>query len=246
MRPLLSWSLIVASFLIIAPSFVFAADEGVGIAQQMAQLLLSKGPPEERIRSALVAAKKFLTHTSSSAVIHAAFKGASPKSKMKMNQWIGTVDHIGFIVPPGTEIADLERVSSHSGFPAQHRVISSVIVAKELGGLLGGEPIPTKIFICSTRDEHEKEVSVEMFVPSARPEIVEEWIRKGVGTHIALRVREQKSVDEIKNMLLTEGFSMPAFMENKSMWNPQQGSTTVYFDLLYAKRKLRIEILHKT
>jgi hypothetical protein len=208
------------------------------------QVLLSKKNLETRLKSAFAESKTFMQNTTPSEVIESAFSAATPATRELLKNSLERVDHVGFLVPAGTDLATLERIANESGFPDGHRSFPSMIVAKELGAAIGKESVPTTIFICSVTQADGRKVAVEIFIPSEDKKVVQGWIREGVGTHVALRVKERAMVEQTKAALQAEGFQMPAFMNNQAMVNDKQGSLTTYFDLKHDQKRLRIEFVH--
>lgn len=206
--------------------------------------LTGKGSNKEKLIAAFVKSSDFMKSSSPEALLKSVLSSADPATQLAVEQAVSGIDHVGFIAPSGTDLSTLQGVAQETGFVSSQRSFASTIVAKELGGHLGVDSVPTQIFLCSKKGAGGLSSGVEVFVPQADSQHVEPWIEQGVGTHIAFKVRNASAVEKIKDSLKANGFKMPEFMGGKPMFNPQQGSTTVYFDLVHDRKRLRIEFVH--
>jgi hypothetical protein len=117
-------------------------------------------------------------------------------------------------------------------------------MAQELGEMLGQGPIPTEIFRCCSHNPKDGLACVEVFVPAFDEAVVNDWIKNGVGTHMAFLVKSRTSIYEIKDLMIESNFRMPKFMNNEPMDNPKAGTLTVYFDLIQNSQRVRIEFVY--
>lgn len=171
------------------------------------------------------------------------FTNTTSETKELITNSIEQTDHVGFLIPPKTDINLLKQVAIESGFKSNHRVFNSVIVARELGQLIGKDSVETTIFLCSGMFNCSI-YSIEIFIPNEDEEIVNKWICEGRVKHIALRARNIEAVNEIIITMKNDGYLMPEFMNGEGMFNKQQGSLTAYFDLVEDGERMRFEILY--
>jgi hypothetical protein len=72
---------------------------------------------------------------------------------------------------------------------------------------------------------------VEVAIPhDVDDKIVRGWIRRGIGAHVAFRIESPSYFPELRRVMESEGFRMPAFMNGEALSNPAEGVTTVFFD----------------
>lgn len=155
------------------------------------------------------------------------------------------VEHMAFILLPHMKVQHLDWLLTLSGFPENHKTFPSHVLAKELGTLVGKNEVSTQIVKAWGKNLKQQPIGVELFIPEEHPETTQKWIRSGVGAHVAFRVKQEASIDRLQQIFEKKGFSIPGFMHGKPMKNPQEGSTTLYFDINVYSHPFRLEFYHK-
>ncbi len=211
------------------------------------EVLLQPGSLETRIGGALDRALEFMHHSQPSTLIDHYLAAAGGVTLNVIKHSIICMDHAGLITPAKVDARDLNAIADRHGFTENHKTFPSVIVASELTALNGGVAVPTQIFRGSSRPTSSGHHScgIEMFVPDTEPETVVKWISRGIGTHVAFRVKERSDVHVICRQLSGAGFHIPTFMHGRPMANTNDGTFTVYFDLTVATRVFRLEFFHR-
>src|SRR5579864_686757 len=171
------------------------------------------------------------------------------QSRSEIKRVVAAVDHCAFI---GTSRAQaesmnisLENIASQEGFPSDQQSFPSMILSRELGSQVGIEEIPTTVFKAQGRNSRGASIGIEVFLPEMDDTILNDWIARSIGTHIALRVKTPKGIMIIQSILLAQGFSMPAFMHNTPMENTTERSITIYFDIPEDDQHMRLEFFYK-
>ncbi len=186
----------------------------------------------------------FMIQASPTQVITSIFSKASPDLQKKMNREISRIDHVGFILPQSLTTELVHQAANETGIFHFVRSFSSTIVARELGSKLGIDLVPTQISIFETQVADGKPLAIEIFMPTSQDSILQDWIRSGVGSHIAMRMNNRQGFIELTEELIAQGFQMPAFMNSKMMENPHQKSLTSYFDIPVNGKLMRIELIY--
>lgn len=178
-------------------------------------------------------------------VLQATLPLLSPSTLKQIENLVQGVEHIAFIVYPETSLTNLDHLALKAGFANNHQVFPSAIVAKELGSLIGKDQVPTQIFKAWGHNERKEKIGIEIFIPHEQTVIVNHWILEGIGTHIALRVKNKDSLPQIQDILIAQHMHIPEFMHNQPMQNEKEGSITLYFDTDFNHYKLRLEFYWK-
>jgi hypothetical protein len=143
---------------------------------------------------------------------------------------LGYVQHIGFLIQPESAVK-LRRQASAAGFDKALVPYKSVLVARELGGLVGCPEVETAIHIFEADLGTGHTVAVETFAPSASAELIAEWIDDERAAHVAIWVPTRDALAEIEATLGEAGCELPAFMGGSAMFNPTDRALSLYYDL---------------
>ena len=156
---------------------------------------------------------------------------------------VSCFDHVGFLAPVET-LAGLRSAAELAGFTQGHRAFPSTILAHELAQLAPLEIVRTTIFMARGAPVNGPSGGVEVFMPhTADEQMIRHWIRKGVGAHVAFRLKNQSQFTKVKELVGQEGFRVPAFMNGGTLTNP-----LVKLTALYVERRsdppVRLEFCH--
>lgn len=176
-------------------------------------------------------------------VLKAMFFNLNDKLRSTIAARARGIDHVGFMMPGANLLKQIEpQIAMTTGLHLLHEV-DSVIVAKELGKKLNRETVPTQINTYATNKVAPYlGQQVEVFVPEASA-FVSSWVKERVTQHIAIAMRSLSALQQVTDLLLQQGYQMPAFMNGKLMENALQGTTTAYFDMS-SKFGMRVEFLY--
>jgi hypothetical protein len=196
----------------------------------------------DSIERCLRSAQRFLAKATAPDVFGAAIGRASNRTKLL--DAVVELEHVGFIAP----VEDVARVSSAAalaGFGTTHWRFPSTILARELGGLVGRDSVSTTVLkACGSAGERPAPI-VEVFMPEGvEHALILEWIRRGIGVHVAFVVSSPSVFGNVLDVMRDEGFRLPALMQAGPSRNDAEGLTALYFDGRAGERPLRIEFCH--
>jgi len=203
-------------------------------------ILLSNADQFDLVRRCVSEAKKFLDAASIAEVLDVLFEQAA--NRRCVLDSVKRIFHVGFLVENRPQTIDwLKKFSCEVGLASGHVVFESTIISRELGELSGQPEVPTTIF---NAFEHEAGAAnyIEVFVPNHSGEIVTDWIKHEVGTHIGFTLTDPSRFLDVRDAFLAEGFEIPTFMEGRPMTNATVGASAIYFDKLHGGRTVRIEL----
>jgi hypothetical protein len=210
----------------IAPLFAVSSSLAFGSTREDLLVCL------QRVRTFLDAAEPLALYTD---------LFANPAAARALVAHVSHVEHVGLIIPQSVS-RDLAWAGAMAGFRLDPTIVPSVLVARELGGLIGRESVKTTVFKVSAKDAAGDLIRFEAFIPSdVDDETVRGWIRDNVSTHVAVLVKDLASMAELEAIFASEGYTMPSFMNGKPMVNQAEQITVMYFDGAYRGRSLRIE-----
>ncbi|MBA3283545.1 MAG: hypothetical protein H0U27_00605 [Nitrosopumilus sp.] len=170
------------------------------------------------------------------AVLDTYFPSFNSQVKHRIEEMVEGVDHIAILVPFETNMDQLESIASRVGFTDNHQIDPSVIVAKELGTLVGKDIVSTLVFkACGFNSKHQK-IGLEVFVPREKFPEEHDWIAQGITTHLSLRVKSLDDISKIREILVDQHIEMAKFLKGKLILENQ-----VYFDVMVNDIKMRIE-----
>ena len=166
---------------------------------------------------------------------------ACPRAARAVVDQVSHVEHVGLIIPP-CFLDDLAWAGATAGFKLEPAIFPSVLVARELGRLMGRESVKTTVFKASAEATAGAVVRCEAFIPTdVDDEIVRGWIAENVATHVAVRVNDLTSLAKLEAIFASEGYVMPPFMNGKPIVNGVEHVTVMYFDGMCRGRHLRVE-----
>lgn len=186
-------------------------------------------------------AASFLAATTQEQVLDSAC--GHPANASKLRALAVGLDHIGFMAPIDAEPL-VTRAALAAGFDRNHRTFPSTILELELSEL-HGRRIPTTIFKASRAQALGSPMVVEVAMPHGVDSgLVDDWIDRGIGAHIALRLRHSSHFLEATRIMRNEGFEVPAFMRRGAIANDAEGIRVVYFVHLSRPQVPRLEFCH--
>lgn len=203
--------------------------------------LLGPGSLLQRLQGAFTQARGFLERTTAVEVL-ASFLGEARAAELSGD--VRDLDHLGFLVPGEGANEVIGRAAAAAGFASGHTSFPSTVLASELGELRGRRRVPTMVFKACGRLGGGRETFVEAFLPSEEPRVVADWIRRGLGTHVAIRVPDAARFREVQRVFEAAGHRMPPFMNGRPMHNPAEQVSLIYFDHEADGRRLRLEFIH--
>jgi hypothetical protein len=203
--------------------------------------LLEATDLRDRLHRCVAEAKRFLDTTSAHDLLGAIFDQGTGAGLIEA---VTHIDHVGFLVPSESTREIIGEAASAAGLPDGHTAFRSMILARELGALLGRHDVPTTIFkACEARGTPATKY-VEIFVPDADPETVRRWIAGEVGNHFGFALRSASFFEEATRLFEQRGFRVPPFMNGKPMTNTSGGVTVLYFDGAIMGQPTRVELVH--
>ena len=153
-----------------------------------------------------------------------------------------TLDHVGLVVPVES-VAEASEIARAAGFDHWHSRFPSTILARELGALLGLAILPTTALkVCGPPGPEGHARVVEIFMPHAGEPIVRDWMRRGIGAHVAFSLRGLDALADARRVLEADGFRLPEFLRGGPLTNPVERITTIYFDPPAGAGALRVEL----
>lgn len=205
---------------------------------------LSPNKPNVRIDDILLHLHEYL-ETNKKRVLDAMLPNISVEDLALIDAEVSRVEHIAFMLSPAVREESLDLLLNLSGFPEEHMSFPSKILAKELGALIGKDEVETKIIKAWGTSSSQQKIGVEIFIPKEHPNTINHWICQGIGSHLALRVKSEKSIELLKEILTRYGAIIPKFMNGSAMKNSVEQSTSIYFDIQVQTHNFRLEFYYK-
>lgn len=206
------------------------------------ETLLGRGDAGERIYQTLLKAKRFINDTLAKDILSLLFE-QEENSRLVLESVFERL-HVGFIIPPEEfTISDMSKASLEAGFCLDYPVFDSAAFARELGELTGRPEVPTTIFMASLKRADECSGYMEAFIPSEEKGLVKSWIENEVGTHVGFTLTDPSALTNVQEAFYAEGFQVPAFMHGKPITNHENRASVLFFEKIYEREKIRIEIL---
>jgi hypothetical protein len=218
----------------------------------MARLLETHGPLSigrvlrddngDQVSHRLESVAQFLRSTTAAQVLEAMVE--APARRSRLGELVEDVDHVGFMAPSEAE-PRLGRAARAAGFDAGRRAFPSTILARELSALLRRDSVETTIFKLQGKRPEGTPIAVEVSMPrEVEPAIVRDWIHRGVGAHVALRLRDRSGFREASQVLQEEGFLVAPQMLDGPAANAAERIEVVYFARPYPGDTLGLELCH--
>jgi hypothetical protein len=155
---------------------------------------------------------------------------------------VSGIDHVGFMAAPKDEEA-LDLAAAEAGFGSNGHTFPSTILTRQLAQL-AGRRVPTTIFEALAADPDRGSLRVEVAIPRGiERNALDDWIRQGIGAHLAFGVNSPARFDELGELVETQGFRSPASLQGHPCTNPASGVTSVFFDRRPAE-PLGLEFCH--
>ena len=159
-----------------------------------------------------------------------------------MRRIVARFDHFGFLAQP-RPVAELTREAAAAGFDHRPRSFPSTIVARELADLLGRESVSMTIFQAESLVPGGP-IAIEVLMPDrVDDQDLETWHSRGIGSHLAFRLKEAADFAELAGLLARAGFETPAFMADGPVLNSAAGIRAAFFDGRHRGDPLRLEFL---
>jgi hypothetical protein len=178
-------------------------------------------------------------------LLYTLFADLPAKAKEAIAKQLVDIDHIAFMTSPHVDFQVLNELAYLTGFPLNHLTFPSTVIAKELGALAAREQIPTQIFKAWGENKHHHKVGIEAFKPEAPAVWVEDWIQHGIGSHLAFRVKFEKSIATILKIIQQHHIEIPAFMNGAPMRNDKEGSIVLYCNIEFNEKPFRVEFCYR-
>jgi hypothetical protein len=155
---------------------------------------------------------------------------------------VSGIDHVGFIAAPEDE-GTLDSAAAEAGFGPDGHSFPSTILTRQLAQLAGGA-VPTTIFEALGADPDRGSLRVEVAIPRGiERNVLDDWIRQGIGAHLAFGVSSPARFGELGEMVKAQGFQSPASLQGHPCTNPAAGVTSLFFDRRPAE-PLGLEFCH--
>jgi hypothetical protein len=195
-----------------------------------------------RLVKCFLHARDFLATTSTGDVLETIFHGEA--NLRRVGGLVSHVEHVGVLIGE-TFAGVMIEAAREAGFTRLSSTFPSTVLAKELGQTIGRDQVPTMISIFKNDATSQAESrGLEVFVPSGVDEsVTKTWMVDGVGRHAAMWLTDGNAFPEIKEAFESEGFRMPAFMNERPLENPHEKVRVAYFDSRHGGRAIRIECL---
>ena len=165
-------------------------------------------------------------------------------SASTISSLVSGIDHVGFMAAPEDEEA-LNSAAAEAGFGPDGHTFPSTILTKQLAEL-AGRTVPTTIFEALASDPARGSLRVEVAIPlGIERNALDDWIRQGIGAHLAFRVSSPARFGELGELVEAQGFRSPASLQDHLCTNPASGVTALFFDRRPAE-PLGLEFCHYT
>ena len=152
------------------------------------------------------------------------------------------IDHVGFMAAPEDE-AELDSAAAEAGFGSNGHTFPSTILTRQLTQL-AGRTVPTTIFEAHSVEPDRESLRVEVAMPrGVERNILDDWIRQGIGAHLAFGVNSPARFDELGELVEAQGFRSPAALQGDPCTNPASGITSLFLDRRPAE-PLGLEFCH--
>jgi hypothetical protein len=202
---------------------------------------LVDGEPD-MLYQCLLEAARFLGTVTAAEVLAAVF--GDSRMVYRLLTLVAGIDHLGFVVPRQSE-ASVRAAAVAAGFDLHQWSFPSRIVARELGELSGHHsPVPTTVFKARGSSLCGGTMDVEVFMPQVESTVIHDWIRAGIGNHIAFSIADRSFFAEVARVMEAEGYHLPTFMEPALLTNEAEQITVVYFDSPYPDSHPRLEFCY--
>lgn len=178
-------------------------------------------------------------------VIEILLSKISQEARGQIEDCIEGIEHFAFIVSPDIKLETLDALTTQTGFPLNHQVLPSKVLAKELGALTFKDEVPTQIYKAWGFNRKHQDVGVEIFIPQTNPQLIDQWIHDGRGAHVALRVKDEKSMGVILKLVDAFHIEIPKFMHGQPMRNEKENATILYIDVDIEDYRFRLEFYYK-
>lgn len=177
------------------------------------------------VSSRLEVGALFLASTTPEQVLESA---CSQADASRLRGLAPDLDHIGFMAPIAAEPI-VAAAATAAGFDRDHRTFPSTILARELRELRGRD-VPTTIFKARGSLPDGAPRAVEVSMPRKLDAgVLADWIGRGIGAHIALRLAGATHFAEVTRIMRRQGFEVPAFMRRGPVANEAERIRALYF-----------------
>jgi len=163
-------------------------------------------------------------------------------SASTISSLVSGIDHVGFMAAPEDEGA-LSSAAAKAGFGTAGHTFPSTILTRQLAQL-AGRSVPTTIFEALATDPDRGSLRVEVAMPRGiEPDALDDWIRQGIGAHLAFRVSSPARFGALRKLVEAQGFRSPASLQGHPCTNPASRITSRFFDRRPAE-PLGLEFCH--
>jgi hypothetical protein len=196
----------------------------------------------DRVSDGLEQAANFLTTVTARQFLEGLFPRGSTADEVL--ELAPRLDHVGFMAPSLAD-SELGSAAEEAGFDPDWHTYPSTIFARELAWLLGRDSVATTIFRAHRKSTDGTPLMVEVLIPrDVDSEVVGDWIRRDIGTHVALEISSIEHFDPLERILNREGLRMSSFMDGTAIRNEAAGVTSAFFDVPSGEYPPHIEFCH--
>lgn len=212
-----------------------------------APALTAGGPLADRVAEAIAQAASYLRNCTVPALVELLADGLhlDTATRDELTTLIEAPDHVGLLLPSSADRSMIDAAATDAGLRISGDTPSRVF-SEELRELAAGQPVSTHIYWLHGEHAGARPLCVEAFVADADIGLMDGWLAAGVGTHVALRVRDRAALDRVQVLLAAHADRIPHFMHGAPMQNAASGSTVLYYDLPAGAGRgaVRVEMHH--
>jgi hypothetical protein len=151
--------------------------------------------------------------------------------------------HLGFLLPAEARLDRLAEQALECGLSDGHDRYPSEIMARDLAWRLGRDDVPTAIFKACVR-RPAGSLGIEAFSARVDPGIAAEWVRSGLGTHVAVGLKQLGDVARALRLARSQGFQPPPFLGGQPACNLSHEIRMVYVEGEMEGATVRWEFYH--
>jgi hypothetical protein len=194
----------------------------------------------DRVPAALQDAARLMTTTSAEECLEQLLPQRASASTI--SSLVSGIDHVGFMASPEEE-GTLDSAAAEAGFGSNGHTFPSTILTRQLAEL-AGRTVPATIFEALAADPDRGSLRVEVAIPRGiEPNVLDDWIRQGIGAHVAFGVSSPARFGELGELVEAQGFRSPVSLQGRPCTNPAAGVTSLFFDRRPAE-PLGLEFCH--
>lgn len=147
---------------------------------------------------------------------------SDPAAVRQLAGLVAGIDHVGFLVAPGTSLAAARAALFASPYSVSPREFPSRILGRDLSATLG-RPVDVSVVSGRSRPGASPIPEVELFIAAAAGDDLEELVAAEYGRHLALRLAPGVRVEEARQVILAAAGEGPEVRSN-----PEIGVSLLY------------------